>query len=246
MIRGVRPGATAAGSAAAAAWVLPAAAPLVPALAGALRIATRSALPGTVALTFDDGPHRHGTPAVLEALAAAGARATFFLVGEQVERAPALAAEVAAAGHAIAVHCHRHRNLLRLSPGSVRDDLERAAATIGAATGAAPTLHRAPFGIYSWPALRAVRRRGWAPVLWSRWGRDWTRRATGNSVAAKVAADLRPGDVLLLHDADDYSAPGSWRATVAALPQVLEAVAAAGLRPAPVAGANDLAHASGR
>src|SRR5439155_10046321 len=66
--------------AAAAAWSLPAAAPVVPAVARALRIARRTALPGTVALTFDDGPHAEGTPAVLDALAAAGAQATFFLV----------------------------------------------------------------------------------------------------------------------------------------------------------------------
>src|SRR5579871_3869989 len=52
-----------------------------------------------VALTFDDGPHPEGTPRVLELLAGAGARATFFLAGEQVARRPHLAAEVAAAGH---------------------------------------------------------------------------------------------------------------------------------------------------
>src|SRR5690242_13506884 len=56
---------------------------------------------GHVALTFDNGPHPQGTPAVMEALAAAGATATFFLVGEQVERRPALAAELVAAGHEV-------------------------------------------------------------------------------------------------------------------------------------------------
>ena len=69
-----------------------------------------------MALTFDDGPHPQGTPAVLSALAAHGARATFFLVGEQVERRPALAREVHDAGHEVALHCHRHRNALRLTP----------------------------------------------------------------------------------------------------------------------------------
>src|SRR3954452_22020216 len=70
---------------------------------------------GYVALTFDDGPHPQGTPAIMEALAAAGARATFFLVGEQVERRPALAAELVAAGHEVALHGHRHRAMLRLT-----------------------------------------------------------------------------------------------------------------------------------
>jgi peptidoglycan-N-acetylglucosamine deacetylase len=231
---------------AAAAWALPALGPVVPPVAAALRIPTRAAGPRTVALTFDDGPHPLGTPAVLEALAAEGARATFFLVGEQVRRSPALAAEIVAAGHAVAVHGDRHRNLLRLSPGAIAADLDRASETIHAACGVAPVLHRAPYGIYSWSALRAVRARGWAPVLWSRWGRDWTARATATSVAAKVADGVGDGDVLLLHDADDYSAPGCWRATAAALPAVLERIAARGLRPAPLRASADLAHPSGR
>jgi peptidoglycan/xylan/chitin deacetylase (PgdA/CDA1 family) len=229
-----------------AGWAVPALAPVVPPVARALRVSTRSARPGTVALTFDDGPHPEGTPAVLEILAAAGVRATFFLVGEQVQRTGSLAAEIAAAGHAIALHGHRHRNLLRLTPGAVARDLDAGAETVSGATGAPIALHRPPYGIYSWPGLHAVRARGWAPLLWSRWGHDWRRRATPAGIAAEVTADLTGGDVLLLHDADDYSAPGSWRRTVAALPLVLEAITAAGLRPEPVAAAADLAHPSGR
>jgi peptidoglycan-N-acetylglucosamine deacetylase len=222
----------AAGAALAAAWSLPAAAPIFPPLAAALRIPTRSAPPGCVALTFDDGPHADGTPAVLEALAAAGAVATFFLVGEQVQRRPALAAEIVAAGHVVAVHGFRHSVLLRRTPGAVADDLDRAAEAIALATGVAPALHRAPLGIYSWPGLRAVRARGWTPLLWSRWGHDWRARATAESIAAEVAGELRAGDVLLLHDADHYSARDCWRATAAALPRVLDSIAAQGLRPA--------------
>jgi peptidoglycan/xylan/chitin deacetylase (PgdA/CDA1 family) len=233
-------------TAALAGWSLPALAPVAPAVARAVALPTRSALGATVALTFDDGPHPQGTPAVLALLAAEGVRATFFLLGEQVLRTGSLAAEIAAAGHAIALHGHRHRNLLRLSPGAVADDLERGAEVVSAAAGARVALHRAPYGVYSWSALHAVRARGWAPVLWSRWGHDWRRRATPQRIAAEVAAGARAGDVLLLHDADDYSAPGSWRRTAAALPQVLEAVAARGLACAPIASGGDLAHPSGR
>jgi peptidoglycan-N-acetylglucosamine deacetylase len=210
-----------------AAWSLPALAPLHTPLSDALGIQTRIAK--GVALTFDDGPHPLGTPAILEVLAAAEVHATFFMVGEQVLRSPAVAAEVVAAGHGVAVHGHRHRNLLRLSPAAIADDLDRASAVIGEVTGRGATLHRAPYGIYSWPALHAVRTREWTPVLWSRWGRDWTRRATPAGIANRVAEGVRDGDVLLLHDADDYSAPDSWRRTVAALPRVLEAVGDAGL-----------------
>jgi peptidoglycan/xylan/chitin deacetylase (PgdA/CDA1 family) len=221
----------------AAAWTLPALAPLAPRLAATLNIPTHNEDPKTVALTFDDGPHPQGTPAVLEALAKAQVHATFFMVGEQVLRAPGLAAEVVAAGHAVAIHGHRHRNLLRLTPNAIADDFDRAHAVIAEATGRAPKLHRAPYGIYSWPALRAVRARGWTPVLWSRWGHDWRRRATAATIAAELTENLKGSEILLLHDADDYSARGSWRATVQALPAVLDAVAAAGLTfAAPVQG----------
>jgi peptidoglycan-N-acetylglucosamine deacetylase len=164
---------------------------------------------------------------VLEVLREHGATATFFVVGEQVRRTGSLLGEIAAAGHGIGVHGDRHRLLLRLPPRGLARDLDRAGEATGAAAGA---WHRAPYGIYSPAALRAVRRRGWTPLLWSRWGRDWRAGATPAGVARTLARDLAAGDVLLLHDADDYSAPGSWRTTVAALPRVLEAIAAAGLR----------------
>ena len=229
-----------------AAWALPALAPVFPAVARAVRIPTRCAWADAVALTFDDGPHPRGTPAVLDALAAAHVHATFFLVGEQVQRRPALAAEIVAAGHTVAFHGHRHRNLLSLGPSAVARDFDEGADVLAAATDVAPALHRAPFGIYSWPALAAVRARAWTPVLWSRWGRDWTRRATAASVARRSAEGVSAGDVLLLHDADDYSAPGCWKATVAALPRIIELVASAGLRIEPIGRRDDLAHPSGR
>jgi len=186
------------------------------------------------AITFDDGPHPRGTPAVLEILAAAGAQATFFLVGEQVERAPALAGEIVAAGHEVGLHCHRHRNLLRVGPRGVREDVARAEDCIAAATGRAPALYRPPYGILNGCALALARRRGWRTLLWSHWGRDWEARATAQSIAARATGGVEPGSVLLLHDADDYSAPGSWRRTAAALPLIVDALASRGLAPVAV------------
>jgi peptidoglycan/xylan/chitin deacetylase (PgdA/CDA1 family) len=187
-----------------------------------------------VALTFDDGPHAQGTPAVLEVLAAAGAMATFFLVGEQVERNPALASEILGAGHAIGLHCHRHRNLLRLTPGQLRADLRRALAAIGEATGAAPRLYRPPYGIFNAAAFPTARKLGCEPVLWTHEGRDWRADVTAKTIADRVTKGLSAGDVLLLHDADDYSAPGSWRRTAAALPVVLGEVERRGLTTVPL------------
>lgn len=219
-----------AAAAAAVAWNLPALAPIMPSVCRALGVRRRLTESGSaVAITFDDGPHPEGTPAVLEALDRAGARATFFLVGEQVERHPVLAAELAAAGHGIAVHGYRHRNQLRLTPGMVAADVERGRQAIATATGATPALYRPAYGIFSAGGLRAVRRLGLEPLLWSRWGRDWAGAATAESIAAGVTGQVEPGDVLLLHDADHYSVPGSWRRTAAALPRVLDELARRGL-----------------
>jgi peptidoglycan-N-acetylglucosamine deacetylase len=208
----------------------PALAPVVPGLGPRLGIVQRQDGAGGVALTFDDGPHPQGTPIVLEILREAKAQATFFLAGEQVERRPALAAEIVAAGHRVELHCHRHRNLLRLTVGQFVADVERGRAAIEDASGQAVADHRPPYGIYSAAALRACRRRGWRPVLWSKWGRDWRGRATARSIAHRATDRVGDGDIVLLHDADYYSAPGSWARTVAALPIILEELGSCGLK----------------
>jgi peptidoglycan/xylan/chitin deacetylase (PgdA/CDA1 family) len=214
-----------------ASYLLPGLAGAWPALRRPLGIEDRTASGDGYALTFDDGPHLEGTPAVLEILAGAGVRATFFLVGEQVRRNPTLAREILAEGHSIGLHCDRHRNLLRLTPWQVREDLARALSTIEDASECSPVLYRPPYGVLNAPALRTARARGWRTLLWSQWGRDWEARATPESIAARVTDGVEEGSVLLLHDADDYSAPGSWRRTAAALPRVLETLAAHGLQP---------------
>ena len=226
-MRADRSAATVIGVGALAGWLGPAAAPVVPPVAALFGVPLR--LPGGrgIALTFDDGPHAEGTPAVLRELEQAGATATFYLVGEQVERRPALVAEIVAAGHEVGVHGYRHTLLLRRSPASVRDDLARAAALIEDAAGRPARSYRPPYGVFSLAALRIARER-FSPLLWSRWGRDWERRATPASIAARATRRLGAGDGVLLHDADSYSVEGSWRRTAGALPAVLEAALSTG------------------
>ncbi|MGH2915067.1 MAG: polysaccharide deacetylase family protein [Solirubrobacteraceae bacterium] len=201
---------------------------IVHALAPVQRDAARAlALPRTlpgaagVLLTFDDGPHPEGTPAVLEVLAQAGARATFFLVGEQVRRRPDLVTRILAGGHAVALHCDRHRLQARLSTSQVTHDIQRGFAAVADAAGGPPRWHRPPYGVYSPAGLRAVRHAGLQPLLWSRWGKDWRAHTTPARIAARAMRGLLPGDVILLHDADFYSARGSHRRTVAALRPML-------------------------
>jgi peptidoglycan/xylan/chitin deacetylase (PgdA/CDA1 family) len=214
-----------------AAHAAPALAVHAPQLRARLGIRDRVEDRCAVVLTFDDGPEPGGTPAVLDTLATAGALATFFVTGEQVRAHPSVAREIQAAGHEVALHGDRHRNLLRIGPRTLRDDLLRGQATIAEATGRAPRLYRPPYGIFSWSALELARRNAWEPVLWTRWGHDWRARATPQGVAAEVTRDLAGGEILLLHDADRYSAPGSWRTTAAALPRILDALDAQGLWP---------------
>ncbi len=190
--------------------------------------------PGHVALTFDDGPHPESTPRFLAALDRLGVRATFFLTGRWVARVPGLAGEIAAAGHEIAVHGYEHRCLLLCGPRATYDDLARARDVTGPATGAPVRWFRPPYGVLTGPALTAAKRLRLVPVLWTAWGADWTAGATPESVHRTVLAGLSGGGTVLLHDSDVTSTPGSWRATLDALPRIVESVHQRGLRIGPL------------
>jgi peptidoglycan-N-acetylglucosamine deacetylase len=225
----LRPILFATGSVTAAQWA-PAAAAVLPAAARALGIPTRLASDDAVLLTFDDGPHPEGTPAVLAALDQAGLPAVFFLSGEQAARYPGLVREIAAAGHELALHGYRHQTRRQWSPGLLADDTRRALDALGTAAGTGPRLYRPPHGVFTLTGLRLIHTLGLVPLLWSKWGRDWEHRASAATIARNVTRTLQAGDVLLLHDADHYGAPESWRKTVAALPAISERITAVGLR----------------
>jgi len=219
----------AAGAAAAAHWA-PAPAAFVPGLASAFGIPTRAPAGDGVVLSFDDGPHAKGTPAVLAELEKAGAHAVFFVCGEQVERQPEIVRDVLAAGHEVGLHGYRHQTRRHSSRRLLRDDTRRSIDAVRAATGLSPRLYRPPHGVFSLPGLRVIENFGLEPLLWSKWGRDWQARATPSAIARRATARIAARDVILLHDADYYSARDSWRATAAALPLIFEAIEQAGLK----------------
>ena len=163
---------------------------------------------------------RRARPRCSRCSRAHGVHATFFLVGEQVARNPSLAAEIVAAGHEIGLHCDRHRNQLRLAPRAVRADIERGAARIEETTGRPIARYRPPYGIFNATSLALVATATAGARCCGRTGGATGRRAPrpSRSPSASSAAPVAEGSVLLLHDADDYSAEGSWRRTVAALP----------------------------
>lgn len=190
--------------------------------------------PGHVAVTFDDGPQPESTPAFLEALDRLGWKVTFFMLGSMVDRSPGLAAEVAAAGHEIAVHGYAHRSQLFRTPAAIAADLQRAVDAIAAATDRPLHWFRPPYGTLSAGGVLAARRQGLRTVLWSTWGRDWREEATPDTVVADVNRHLGPGATVLLHDSDCTSAPGAWRAALGALEPLAEVFASRRLQVGPL------------
>ena len=191
-------------------------------------------VPGHLALTFDDGPDQAATPLFLDALAARGVRATFFLLGSQVAMAPRLAAEIAARGHEVGVHGWDHRYLPLRGPLAIYDDLARAAEIIADRTGVTPWLFRPPYGVLSAPALVAARRLGLTTVLWSSWGREWTSGSSPQTVMRTLTAARLDGATVLLHDSGAMSPPRSWQAALGAVPLLLDECGRCGLRAGPL------------
>src|SRR4029079_12802587 len=98
------------------------------------------------------------------------------------EREPVLAREMVAAGHTVALHGYRHRNMLRLPPRTAADDLDRGLAAIEDAVGIRPVDFRPPYGIFSYLGIVEARVRGLRPLLWSRWGHDWRARRSPEAI----------------------------------------------------------------
>jgi peptidoglycan-N-acetylglucosamine deacetylase len=190
--------------------------------------------PGHVALTFDDGPDPSSTPEFAQVLADRSVRATFFMLGSMVARAPRLAADIAAAGHEVGVHGWDHRYLPARGPRATRSDLTRAAELIADVTGTRPRLFRPPYGVLSGAALLIARDLGLTPVLWGAWGREWAPGATAETVLLTLLGGLDDGVTVLLHDSGCTAPSGAWQAGLGALPLLLDECERRGLAVGPV------------
>lgn len=183
----------------------------------------------TVALTFDDGPSPRNTPALLDALAAADTRATFFLIGNHVRRHPDLARRIVAQGHTVANHTDLHPDLARKPLARIRAEMERCQQTIAETTGVLPTLFRPPYGSRRPAVLRLARDLGIVPVLWNITARDWTGLNAEDLLARidkGMARNRRRGRTsnLLLHDAShlDGKEPRARATTVSVVQTLLQ------------------------
>ena len=195
------------------------------------RLPAAAAARGEVALTIDDGPDPEVTPAVLDLLAAAGVRATFFCIAERARAQPALLRRIVAAGHDVQNHSHHHRHHFSLhGPRGLAREVGDAQALLADLTGVAPHCFRAPAGLRN-PFLDPVLHRlGLHLVSWTRRGYD-TRSGDAATVQARLAKGLAGGDILLLHDGH-AARTGAGRAVLLdVLPPLLQRLHQAALRP---------------
>jgi chitooligosaccharide deacetylase len=190
-------------------------------------------MPDVVALTFDDGPDPAGTPAILAALARARARATFFVLAGRAAAQPELVAAIRAAGHAVELHGYEHLRHTDCSRERIARDTERALTTL-AGLGVAPRRWRTPWGVCAAWTDALAERHGLELVHWDVDPEDWAG-PTAEQMLARIAGDLRPGAVVLLHDG---CGPGALRTTcaetVALVEPLVAAVRARGMEPAPL------------
>ncbi|GAA3171842.1 polysaccharide deacetylase family protein [Nonomuraea roseoviolacea] len=150
-----------------------------------------------VALTFDDGPDEHAAE-VLAALAAEDVRATFYVVGSQMERFPKEAAALVAAGHELGNHTYTHRRMVFVSPDTVKDEVERTNALIRAAGQSGGITFRPPTGkkLLTLPMYLADHHQ--ITVMWDV-EPDSGKTPTAQEIVAEVRAEVRPGSIVLLH-----------------------------------------------
>jgi peptidoglycan/xylan/chitin deacetylase (PgdA/CDA1 family) len=181
------------------------------------------------AITFDDGPGP-STHDVLDALAAEGARATFFVLGRQVERHPDAVRRIVADGHQLASHGYDHGILVFRGAGHVLDQIRRTERAVERAVGpgAMTRLYRAPHGFRGPATALGARRAGYRMAAWTAGVFDSAEPGAA-VIARRAQRALAPGAILLLHDADGW-APGRPRQQTAdALPEVCRSARARGL-----------------
>lgn len=199
-------------------------------------LARRVRRAGQVCLTFDDGPDASATPRLLDVLDAAGAKATFFLLGRNAVRHPELVRRIAAAGHDIGEHGFDHRHAWKTGPATYLSDLLQCRRALAAQAGTRPvTLYRPAFGemnLLTLAYLLLGRRR---LVLWNVNPRDF-EAASAQAVAKRVADAAQAGSIILLHDAREDAATDAG-VTVEAVRLILQDFKRRGLQPARVSAA---------
>lgn len=189
------------------------------------------ARPGSpaVALTFDDGPTERYTSQILDVLRKYDARATFFVLGLQAQAHPQVVRRAVAEGHEVANHGWDHAPLPLRGPAAIRRTIARTSNVVFQITGCRPRLFRAPYGWRNPWVNRAARLEGCEPVAWTVGVYDTDRPGAG-AITRRSIAGLSSGAILLLHDGRSLDPSPDASQVVEALPAILEAGRARGLR----------------
>ena len=162
-----------------------------------------------VALTFDDGPNASSTPILLDGLKERKVRATFFLIGENVEKGEneKIVKRMYEEGHLIGNHTYTHCNLSKLETGEAKKELEQTDTVIEKITGKQPAFARAPYGELPVDSEQDLSR---MYIGWTVDPLDWMTEDAG-AVVKTVVEEINPGDIILLHDCDPSSVQAAIR-----------------------------------
>lgn len=183
------------------------------------------------ALTFDDGPSE-STPRLLDMLDSHSVRATFFLLGQNVRRLPAIARAIIARGHEVGNHGFSHPYYCLRTPAAVYEDIVAGQQVLEDTLGFSPWLYRPPFGL-RWPGMAAAQRDcGLLGVQWSLMPKDWQWSAS--EIAQYLVARIHAGDIICLHDGRKLAVNPDVRATITAVRAFLLHRATRWLRATPV------------
>ena len=184
-----------------------------------------------VALTFDDGPDPEFTPLVLDALASAGARATFFVLGRHAETYPDLVRRAHAEGHRIGTHSQTHPKAAGAHHRLLIDDYRAGRASVQDILGVPVPLFRPPHGRITPAVAMAVRRLSLDVWLWTVNTDDWRSGTTPQGLLDQLD-EVSAGDVVVFHDATAEQRPGvstDRSATIEALAGVVDLVRTRGM-----------------
>lgn len=154
-----------------------------------------------IALTFDDGPDPVYTERLLTLLKTYDVRATFFVVGEKVERYPHIVRQMAQEGHVIGIHHHRHISSWLLGPFALKRQLVKCEEAIAAVTGERPYFYRPPWGHLNFASLFAAR--NYKIVMWSHILGDWKSETAELHLLDKLRNARSSGSIIVLHDSGD-------------------------------------------
>ena len=168
-----------------------------------------------VALTFDDGPSPLWTPQILARLKEAGVKATFFMLGEHVEKYPDIARMVADQGHEVENHTYSHHVLIYYTMEELENEIKKAEQAIRETTGVTTRYFRPPKAWLTEAEKNKIRELGYETVLWSLNSKDWVT-FDDKYIVRYLVKHIRPGDIILFHDSGGVFSTegGSRRETV--------------------------------